>query len=330
MKVAVTGGSGHVGANLVRTLIKQGHQVHALVRNDTRGLEGLKVKKFTGEVTDKESLLRCFKGVDRVFHCAARISIDVRDARDVYATNITGPKNVADACLECGVKRLVHFSSIHAFSSHPENRVIDETRELAVDRSHFPYDRSKALGQEEILKAVNRGLDAVIVNPGAVIGPNDFKVSRMGSVLLDIYHKRLPMLPQGGYNWVDARDIVEGALAAEKHGRKGETYLLTGRWASFKELAALITSCTGKNSLRPIVPAWTAAMAAPFSVMKARITGTTPRLTPMSIKSIKMHRYISHQKATEELGYRPRSLEETIKDTLCWFGEQGMLENCPN
>lgn len=330
MKVAVTGGSGHVGANLVRTLIDQKRQVRALVRKDTKGLEGLKLEMVQGEVTDKESLVRCFKGVHTVFHCAAMISIDTIDAPRVYETNINGPKNVVEACLECGVKRLVHFSSIHAFSSHPNNQVIDEKRELAAGKEHFHYDRSKALGQQEILKGIEKGLDAVIVNPGAVIGPNDFKLSRMGRVLLDIYHGRFPMYPNGGYNWVDARDIVEGALAAEEKGKTGESYLLTGRWASFRELASIVQDCTGINTAKMVVPAWTALMVAPFAVLKSRITDTEPLFTPMAAKSIKMHRYISHLKATDELGYRPRPLESTIRDTLDWFKKHGLLERLPN
>ncbi|HPI88328.1 MAG TPA: SDR family oxidoreductase [Spirochaetota bacterium] len=330
MKVAVTGASGHVGANLVRTLIEQGRKVKVLVRKDTRGLDGLNVEKIPGEVTNKDSLLRCFDGVDTVFHCAALISIDRIDANDVYHINIDGPKTIVEACLECGVKRLVHFSSIHAYSSHPEDEIIDENRQLASDKSHFPYDRSKALGQQEVLKGVEKGLDAVIVNPGAVIGPNDFKISRMGSVILDIYHRKLPMYPMGGYNWVDARDIVLGALAAEKKGRTGESYLLTGHWASFSELAAIVGRCAGIDTSRMRIPAWTAAMAAPFSIMMARITKTQPRLTPMAVRSIKMHRYISHMKATEELDYRPRPLEETVRDTLHWFEERGVLEQYAN
>jgi len=330
MKVAVTGGSGHVGANLVRALIDQKRQVRALVRKDTRGLEGLKIEKVQGEVTDKESLVRCFKGVHTVFHCAAMISIDSIDEPRVLETNINGPKNVVEACLECGVKRLVHFSSIHAFCSNPGDEIIDETRRLASDKNHFHYDRSKALGQLEVLKGVKKGLNAVIVNPGAVIGPNDYKISRMGQVLLDIYHGKFPVYPNGGYNWVDARDIVEGALAAEKMGRTGESYLLTGRWASFRELATIIQNCTGKNTARMVSPVWTASLAVPFALMKARITGEAPLVTPMAIKSIKMHRYISHMKAADELGYRPRPLEGTIRDTIEWFKEKGMLNEHSN
>ena len=330
MSVAVTGGAGHVGANLVRSLLEQGRKVKALVHNDTRAFRGLDVELIQGDVLNKDTLLKCFDGVETVFHTAALITIDSLDKKRVFNININGPKNVADACMTCGVKRLVHFSSIHAFCSHPENEFIDEKRTLALEKSHFCYDRSKALGQTEILKAVEKGLDAVIVNPTAVIGPHDFKISRMGNVILDIYHRRLPMLAKGGYNWVDARDIVLGALAAEKKGRTGESYLLSGKWSSFKELSLLISYCTGKKTTRIMAPHWSAKVAAPFSVMAARVSGKKPLFTPMAVRSVKMHRYISHYKATDELDYHPRPLEVTIKDTLDWFKDQGLLEAYAN
>lgn len=326
MSVAVTGASGHVGANLVRALIDQKRKVRVLHRNDTRGIDGLKVSKVQGDVLNKESLLKCFDGIETVFHCAAYITTDAKQKEHTYKINIEGPKNVAEACMECGVKRLVHFSSIHAFESYPETKIVDETRTLCLKDSHFCYDHSKAMGQTEILKAVEKGLNAVIVNPTAVLGPNDFKLSRMGSVLLDIYTGKLPMLAKGGYNWVDVRDIVDGALAAEKKGKTGESYLLSGHWASFQEVSHLISSITGKKTTNIMAPHWLAKTAAPFSVLMARLKNTEPRVTPMSIKSVKMHRYISHMKATSDLGYNPRALDITIRDTFRWFHDHGLIQ----
>jgi dihydroflavonol-4-reductase len=326
MTVAVTGASGHVGGNLVRALLAQGRKVRVLARRDRRALAGLDVEFVEGDLFDEASLARLVDGAETVFHLAARISIVGPEGGLVERTNVLGPRNVAAACLDAGVKRLVHTSSIHAFSTHPNSEVVDENRAFALGRGHMDYDRSKARGTLEILAAVERGLDAVIVHPTGIVGPNDFKVSRMGEVILDLYHKRLPALIDGGYNWVDVRDVVAGLLAAEQKGRRGERYLLTGRWAHVVELAALVTKSTGRPTPRLATPRWLALPASYGSLLWGRVTHTTPKFTPKAVRSVSMHRFISHMKATEELGYAPRPLEETVRDTLAWFAEAGMLE----
>jgi dihydroflavonol-4-reductase len=220
----------------------------------------------------------------------------------------------------------VHVSSIHAFDSDPNDQLIDETRALALSPDHMPYDRSKALGQLEVLEGVKKGLDAVIVNPGAVVGPFDFKPSRMGEVVLDIYHRRLPALLDGGYNWVDARDVAAGALAAERQGRTGECYLLTGHWVHICEVSALIGRLTGRRTPMLATPLWLALLASYGSLGWGKLRGKVPKFTPGAVRSIQMHRYISHAKATRELDYRPRPFEQTVRDSLAWFAEAGMLE----
>jgi dihydroflavonol-4-reductase len=336
MVTAVTGASGHIGGNLVRALLAEGRKVRVLVREDRRALEGLDVEMVEGDIFDPDSLRRLLSGVGTLFHLAGRISIVGPEGGLVDHTNIDGVRAVVEACIDCGVKRLVHVSSIHAFESYPndrrgrlhpaEARVIDETRALVTGPHHMAYDHSKAMGQLAVIDGVRRGLDAVIVNPGAVVGPFDFKVSRMGSVFLDIYHRRLPALIDGGYNWVDARDVAAGAIAAERKGRTGECYLLTGHWVHIRDVSALIGRLSGRKTPMLALPLWIAAVASWFSLGWGKLTGTTPKFTPGAIRSIQMHRHISHQKATRELGYEPRPFEDTVRDTLEWFRQAGMLE----
>jgi len=233
---------------------------------------------------------------------------------------------VLRACRDAGVRRLVHCSSIHAFDTHPNDQLIDETRNLALGPGHAAYDRSKAEGQMAVLEAVKEGLDAVILNPGAIVGPYDFKVSRMGAVFLDIYHGRLPMLIDGGYNWVDARDVAQGALLAEKKARRGECYLLTGHWVHICEVSRIIGRITGRKTTQAAAPIWLASAASWFSLGWGKLRGTTPKFTPAAIEAIQSHRSISHEKATRELGYEPRSFEETVRDTMEWFRQAGMLD----
>jgi dihydroflavonol-4-reductase len=326
MITAVTGGTGHIGGNLVRALLEQGRKVRCLVRQDRRALEGLDVELVEGDIFDMDALEKLFSGAGTVFHLAGRISIAGGEGGLVEKTNVHGVRNIVEACIRTKVKRLVHCSSIHAFSTHPKDRMIDETRTLATGKRHLTYDRSKAMGQLEVHEGVKRGLDAVIINPGAVLGPNDFKVSRMGEVILDIYHNRLPSLINGGYNWVDARDVVDGALAAEKKGRTGECYLLTGHWVHLCDVSALVGRLTARKTPSGATPMWLASFVSYFFYFFSKIRKKTPKFTPAAMKSVQMHRYISHQKATDELGYKTRPFEETIKDTLEWFKSACMLE----
>ena len=325
MITAVTGASGHLGGNLVRALLDEGRTVRVLARTDRRSFDGLGVQVIEGDISDPAALRALTDGAETMFHLAGRISIVGSEGGLVEKTNVVGVRNVLHACRETGVRRLVHCSSIHAFDTNPREQVIDETRKLALDPGHAAYDRSKASGQQAVLDAAGEGLDAVIINPGAIVGPFDFKPSRMGAVFLDISHRRLPMLIDGGYNWVDVRDVCQGALAAEKKGRRGEAYLLTGHWVHICDVSRTISRLTGRKTPQVAAPIWLAAAAAWFSLGWGLLRGTTPKFTPAAIEAISSHRHISHEKATRELGYTARPFEETVRDTLEWFRQAGML-----
>ncbi len=325
MITAVTGGSGHIGANLIRQLLEEGRTVRVLARDDVRAFNDLDVDIIRGDILDTASLEALLDGADTVFHTAAKISIIPSDEKEVLLTNIIGTRNMVEAGLKCGIKRFVHFSSIHAFCSEPNDTVITEERKLVSDR-HFCYDWSKAAGQHEVLAGVKRGLDAVIVNPTGVLGPNDFKPSHMGQVLLDICHNRLPALINGGYNWVDVRDVVRGSIAAEQRGRTGECYLLSGHWKHLSEISAAIGEITRRKTPTLVAPFWICNYASFISLFWSKMSGASPKFTPYAVKTIQSHRHISHRKAAEELGHSPRPFMDTVRDALEWFEQSGMSE----
>ncbi|NVB37108.1 SDR family oxidoreductase [Pseudenhygromyxa sp. WMMC2535] len=325
MTVVVTGASGHVGGNLVRALVAAGREVRVLVREDTRALEGVAVERVRGDVRDPDSLRAAFEGAQVVFHLAALISIVGDQGGLVTQTNVEGPRNVARACLDCGVPRLVHTSSIHAFNLRSREGQIDEAGPRSSGSRFNPYDRSKAAGEVEIRKAIDQGLDAVIVNPTGVIGPLDYKLSRMGEVFLQLSQRKLPSLIDGGFNWVDVRDVVAGLLAAETKGRRGESYILGGRWASVGELANIAESVTGVRVPRMTSPMWLAQVGAPFMEAWAKLTKTTPLYTAEALEALRANPRVSIAKAERELGYAPRPLEDSVRDIYTWFAEQGRL-----
>lgn len=324
MLAAVTGASGHLGANLVRALIERKWQVRALVRNDIRALEGLDVEFVNGDILDEESLKLAFTGVDVVFHLAGRISIVNWDRKEVEAVNITGVKNVVEACKSTGVKRLIHTSSFHAYQQEPLDKPIDESRPLHNGK-YPPYDYSKAEGEKIVRAAIEQGLDAVIINPGGMLGPNDFKPSHFGSTLLSIARGKLPMLVDAGLSWVDNRDVAEGMITACERARAGTKYILSGHWVTLKYVAEQVAKITNVTPPRMILPMWLAKAGAPLVMLADQMMGKSPLFTPISLRELESNPLLIHEKASRELGYEPRPLEQALADTIGWFRSCGFL-----
>jgi dihydroflavonol-4-reductase len=328
LSALVTGASGHIGANLVRALLGQGRRVRTLVHKQSAALDGLPVDIVRADLLDGDSVMRACARVCTVFHLAGKISAGWESDADVNAINVNGTRNVVEACLSVGVRRLVHFSSIQALSAGRDSKILDETCDLVPpdDRTRGAYDRAKAEAERLVLGAGGRGLDAVIVNPTAILGPFDFQRSPMGDVLAALGRGGLPALVAGGAcDFVDVRDVVDGALAAERNGRRGERYVLSGTRLSLVELAQRWATVTGQPAPRFAVPMGLARLAAPLAPALARWRGRRPLFTSESLRVLRTQPRASHGKAERELGYRPRSIDETLRDTCAWMKTQGWL-----
>ncbi len=326
MTVAVTGATGHVGANLVRALIDKGIPTRCVVHVNHRAIDGLDVEKFHGDLRDLDSLCRAFQGVDVVYHLAASISLSMADWSRLEEINVNGTRNVVEACRRAGVRRLIHFSSIHALEQEPLAVPVDEMRPLVESQRCPPYDRSKAAAEREVRRGIEQGLDAVIIYPTAVFGPYDYMPSFFGDALLAIARRRLPALVTGGFDWVDARDVVAGAMLAENKAPAGARYLISGHWVSMCDIAAMIGEITGVNTDKFVCPLWLAHLGAPFIMGFSHLNRKRPLYTSVSLRALKSNRNISHERATRELGYQPRPFRETLADTLRWFAANGQLE----
>lgn len=328
MTIVVTGASGHIGGNLVRALLERGEQVRCVVHRDTRAIEGLPVETVSADVCDEAAILRATEGARLIYHLAAVISIDGNKGGMVEKVNVGGTRNVARAALAHGA-RLLYTSSIHAMQQFPLDVPIREDRpRVPWGDTKWPwYDRTKAQGEREVRALIEQGLDAVIFHPTGVIGPLDFGVSRLGRVWLDLWHGRLPSLVEGGFDWVDVRDVVDALITAQDpaRGRCGESYLLTGTWKSVAELAAVAQQITGRPAPRLSVPRWLAALGVPFFVGWGRMTGKEPLYTFESLHALHSNREMLHEKATADLGFAPRSFEQSVYDTYVWHREAGNI-----
>ena len=316
----VTGATGHIGNVLVRRLIERGEKVRALIMpgESSESIHGLDVEAVQGDVLNLDSFFESLRGVRGIFHLAGVISILPGSNDFVHKVNVEGTRNVIRAAKEMGIQKLVYTSSIHAIK-RIENGVIDEALPYDPDNPYGAYDRSKAQATLDVLQAAQTGLEAVIVCPTGVIGPYDFRGSMMGHVIRTAAEKKPTLYVDGAYDFVDVRDVADGLIAAAKHGKRGESYILSGQRMSVRYLLETVREITGQGFMLMKMPFELAKWAAQFTPFYYRWTKTSPRFTPYSLEVLRSNSNISHAKATRELGYQPRSLYESIADTVKWF-----------
>jgi len=321
--ILVTGATGHIGNVLTRRLITSGEKVRALVLEgeDQRCLDGLEVEIVKGDVTKINTLELAMKEVRTVFHLAGIISILPGKNDLLRRVNVQGTINIIQTCLKMGIQRLVYTSSIHAIARVPQGVVIDESLPFDPGNPYGEYDRSKAQASLAVLDAARLGLDAVIACPTGVIGPYDYRRSEMGALILDCIQEKPQLYVDGAYDFVDVRDVAEGLIQINKRGETGETYILSGEQISVSSLLELVQQISGRRFLKLRMPINLAQLAARISPFYYRLMNVTPRFTSYSLEVLQSNSNISHRKAQAALGYQPRQIIDTLRDTVGWFLE---------
>ena len=319
----ITGATGHIGYALLKRLEARGARVRILIRKDTPVFDGIECEKVYGDVTDPDSLIPAFEGADVVFHLAGIIDINVGHEDLLWKVNFEGTKNVVRAVQKCGVRRLVYASSVDVFVPLPDNRIMRETDTFDVTELDGTYARTKAAATNLILHTVRtENLDAVIVFPGACIGPYDFKVSNIGEMVRKSMHGSFPAsITFGAYNFVDVRDVADGMIAAAEKGRRGEGYILCGEQITTHGFIKTVAEVCGKKAPRIRVGKGIGRGAAPITEVYYKISHETPLFTRYSIRKILSNCNFSIDKARKELGYDPMSIRQSLKDMVDWIRE---------
>ncbi|NVB42813.1 NAD-dependent epimerase/dehydratase family protein [Pseudenhygromyxa sp. WMMC2535] len=337
-KVLVTGGSGHLGNNLVHLLLEDGHDVRVLVQPgaDNRGLDGLEVERVEGDLRDPASLRRAVDGVTRVFHAAAMIctaSATPAEQHKLYAINVLGTRDLLRASLEAGVARFVLTGSFSAtgFDLDDPSKPSAPTQPFFPFAHAMPYAHTKALAEHELLKACAEGLDAVIATSCGCIGAWDYLPSRMGGTLCDYVEGRLRVYVDGGFTWVRAQDVARGHLLAMERGRKGQKYLFATQFMTLAQLFETAAELTGvEHGLVELPLDLVGKVAALYSGTLAHLfPKASQRLTPGSIAVLRMRRRVDISRAQRELGFEPTSLRTAIHEALDFYARQGMLSRAP-
>ena len=322
-KCVVTGATGHIGNVLVRELLARGKKVRALVlpNEDLTPIANLDVEIVYGDVTNREFLFSFFEKDDMVYHLAGLIDIVDVPYEKIYNVNVNGTKNVVDACIKNGVKRLVYTSSVHIIEPEKDKVLLEPT---TFDDKNLVgnYAKTKAIATKYVIEKAKSGeIDAVVVYPSGVIGPNDYKISELGQVILDYMNEKLIAYVKGGYNFVDVRDVVNGIILAAEKGKSGEGYILSGRYVTLKEMLSILNKKLKRKKLPYKIALWFIKMMVPLANLYYRTLHKKPVFTAYSLYTLNVNANFGNEKAKQELGYTTRPVEDTLFDTVDWFRE---------
>jgi nucleoside-diphosphate-sugar epimerase len=326
--ILVTGAAGHLGANLVRRLLADGEDVRALLHTsrDAESIAGLKVDGLVGDLQDAELAAAAVRGCRHVYHCAAKVSTTYRSNAAIFGANVIGTRNLLRACLRERVGKVVVTGSFSATGIVPGGASTEEDPFNPL-LQHLPYGFTKAAVEHECLKAFAEGVPVVVAVSTAILGPWDFKPSRMGQVLIRFAARRIPAYVPGGFPFIAARDIVEGHLLAMRKGRPGQKYILETAFKTFDEIMDLYASVTGKPRppLRIPPSVMSVAATAAGAIMPYVRPNADQLLTPAAIQILAMNRRADITKAKTELGFEPTSIEAAVHEAYDWFVGRGAI-----
>src|SRR5437773_4991509 len=295
MDALVTGGTGFVGANLVRELLADGRTVRVLARpgSDRRALEGCRVEIAEGDLLDRDSLRAAVAGARRVYHVAADYRLWARDSRELYRANVEGTRHVLEAAAEAGAERIVYTSTVGALGIPKDGTPGDETSPVGLEDMVGPYKASKFLAERVADELAARGAPIVIVNPSAPIGPWDVKPTPTGQMVVDFLKGKMVGSVDTGLNIVHVRDVARGHILAAERGRVGQKYVLGYRNMPLIEIFRALAAITGVRAPRFQVPYAVAWLAALCMEGAARVTGGTPQVPMTTVRMSRTCMYFS-------------------------------------
>lgn len=315
----VTGASGFVGHHLLPLLASTGHRLRCLVRDPHwSSPHGTPV---VGSLDDEAALRRGLAGVDFVVHLAALVSFARKDAAASFATNEAGTRRLAALARAAGVRRFLHVSSVVAIGYSEEPEVLDESSPYNLARLRVPYCDSKHAAEQAVLTEVDKGLDAVIVNPSSMFGPGDRRKAR-NSLLDAAQRRRVPFSPPGGANFADVRDVAAGCRAALERGRTGERYILGGENLTGRQLLATVFAAAGRRPPRLSLPRPLVEMLAAGAGVLERFVDLRPPLTAQVLRMASAYFWFSSSKAERELGYRSGPVLAAVEAAYRWMEEE--------
>lgn len=325
MKAFVTGGTGFIGAAIVRALLTEGTDVRVLVRpgSDRRNLDGLDIEPWEGDLLDPTSLERGIAGCQTLFHCAADYRLWTADPAAMYAVNVNGTRNALTAALKCGVCRAVYTSSVGTLGNPGDGTPGNEETPVVFGDMVGHYKKSKFLAEREAESFLPRGLPLVIVNPSTPVGPRDIRPTPTGRMIIDFLRGRMPAYLDTGLNIIDVEECANGHLLAARKGRCGEKYILGGENLTLGQIFALLAEISAVPAPKLRLPYTPVLVAAWLNEAYARVTGREPLIPLAGVRMAAKKMYFDSTKAERELGLERRPALAALKNAVDWFRRNG-------
>lgn len=323
MRAFVTGGTGFVGANLVRLLLQQGYEVRALVRANSclDNLQSLDVEIVRGDLNDR-NLSQQMSGCQVLFHIAAQYSLWQTDKEILYRSNVLGTRNILSCARQAGIERIVYTSSVAAIGVGKDGIAVDETYQSPVEKLVGDYKKSKYYAELEAVKAVQQGQDIVIVNPSTPIGALDLKPTPTGEIILRFLRRQMPFYVDTGLNLIDVKDVAWGHILALEKGRTGDRYILGHQNLTFKQLLAKLATITDIAAPRHTIPYWIPYTVAWLEEKIWAKLGKKPTIALDGVKMSKQKMFYDPTKAVTELGLPQSDIDRALTDAVQWFAER--------
>lgn len=319
MKYFVTGATGFVGGAVTRRLLREGHQVRALVRDleQASDLAAAGVELHAGDITEKESMRAAMTGADGVFHIAGWYKIGARDPGPAWRINVDGTRNVLDLMQELQIPKGVYTSTL-AVNSDTNGKIVDETYQY-TGRHLTIYDRTKAEAHAIAEQFIAAGLPLVIAQPGVIYGPGDN--SSLRTTLLQFLHGDLPVMPmKTALTYLHIEDAAEGHVLAMQNGRIGESYFICGPVHTFEEFIKIAGDISGVQKMPLRIPPVVLKGVTAVSALVAVVERIVPLPELYSSEGLRIFAGVTYLgdngKAKKELGFDPRPLREGLKETI--------------
>ena len=325
MKAFVTGGTGFIGASIVRELLKEGWEVRALVRpgSDRGNLAGLKVEIREGDLGSEEALKRGLDGCRTLYHAAADYRLWTRDPAAMYRVNVDGTRNILSAALAAGVEKVVYTSSVGTLGNPGDGTPGDEETPVDLSQMVGDYKKSKFLAERAAESFLEQGLPLVIVNPSTPVGPMDIKPTPTGKIIVDFLNGKMPAYLDTGLNLIDVATCARGHLLAAQKGRIGEKYILGCQNLTLARIFEMLSEITGLKAPRVRLPYYPILMAAYANQAISAVTGKEPLIPLAGVQMARKFMFFDQKKAVAELGLPLTPVRGSLERAVAWFRSQG-------
>ncbi|MCR5823854.1 MAG: NAD-dependent epimerase/dehydratase family protein [Lachnospiraceae bacterium] len=329
----VTGAAGFLGSTVCRKLADRNETVRAFVLEGDTSAQYLPedVEVTYGDLCNKEDLERFFETPDDteviVLHIASIVTVNPDYSQKVMDVNVGGTENIVEMCKKHNASKLVYCSSTGAIPEEEKGTIRECNGAIPLDPERIKgcYSLSKAMATNVVLKAANEGLNACVVHPSGILGPEDFAMGETTRTLVDIINGEMPAGIDGSFNLCDVRDLADGLIGAADKGKSGECYILGNEPVSFKDFAKLVSEESGCRQMKLFLPIPAASFLAQILEKKAKKTGAKPLMTTFSVYNLARNNRFDSSKANKDLGYTTRPYRETIRDEIRWLKDTGKI-----